>query len=1030
MISERLANWTSGLPGISRYLTFPKFAFRKPDFRKPQRIVIICLIVSIVSALLFLELQTSGIESFVFWAVDRSLGYHLAPGASNKISYPNAGPYDWTLGYAQMPVILLRLKAAGWYIEAQARDSMFYSLLSHAGLYPIYRYKDQAGLKILDRDSNRIYDATQPHHIYRTYGDIPPIVAQTLLFVENRNMLDASHPRRNPAIEWNRLTKAVFDYALHTVNPRQPVIGGSTLATQLEKMRHSPGGRTHSALEKFRQMASATLAAYRDGTATLDAQREIVRNYLNLIPLAASPGYGDVTGLQDGLQVWYGADSNRWNRLLATPETALDLDGQQRQARAYREALSLLLAIRAPDRYLVQDHPALDELTNHYLKGLADRGIISEHLRDLALNEHPELRSRAPDPTPLDFVQNKAQNTIRVSLLPLAGVTNTYDLDRLDLSVSTTIDQRAQRGVTQFLEAIGDPQQAQAAGLAQYQLLEQSNPQNVVYSFTLYERGTGANYLRVETDNLDQPLNINQDTRLELGSTAKLRTLITYLEIVSDLHNRYVNKTPAELNRLQTFPGDHLTEWAAAYLATAKDRSLSAMLQAALDRKYSGSTGESFFTGGGVHTFANFESSENGRIMTIRDAFHLSVNLVFIRLMRDIVNYYRFRVPGATPAVLEDDNDAARRAYLTRFADQEGKVYLTRFYQACKGLTLSQALQKVLDEKPMTATRAAVIFRSVRPQANIAEFTTFLKSNLPASVFAKVDPDVLYAKYGIDKFNLSDRGYLARVHPLELWLLNYLNTHRGARLKTVLANSAQQRQEVYWWLFRTSHKHGQDNRIKTLLEQDAFQQVYKSWKRQGYPFDSIVPSYASTIGVSGDTPAALSELMGILLNDGIRYPEVKIKELRFGQGTPTETVAAKKLSPGVRVISPEIARAVRQELIGVVEKGTARRAFQSVVLSNGQIVPVAGKTGTGDNRLESFTSSGHLIRSKVISRTAAFAFLVGDRFYGTIIAFVPGQSAASYRFTSALAVQIFKDLAPQLKPLMERPRQDKDENHL
>ena len=32
------------------------------------------------------------------------------------------------------------------------------------------------------------------------------------------------------------------------------------------------------------------------------------------------------------------------------------------------------------------------------------------------------------------------------------------------------------------------------------------------------------------------------------------------------------------------------------------------MLQAALQRKYSGNTGESFFTGGGVHHFDNFET--------------------------------------------------------------------------------------------------------------------------------------------------------------------------------------------------------------------------------------------------------------------------------------------------------------------------------------------------------------------------------------------------------------------------------------
>ena len=1009
MISERIGHWAAEGP-FSRYITLPKVN---------GRLCKILVLTAVCASVIVLELRTSRLQSLLFWTLDRSIGYHLAPGASSRIVYPNAGPYDWSLGYARLPVILLRLHAANWYVKDQARDSVLYTVLSHAGVYPIYQYKDQAGLRILDRSGTVMFDAAEPHRIFRNYSEIPPVIAKTLLFVENRNMLDEGHPYRNPAIDWDRLTRAIFVYALHAVDSKEPVIGGSTLATQLQKIRHSPSGRTHSAFEKFRQMTSASFEAYKRGSGTLEAQREIVRNYLNLLPLAAAPGYGDVTGLQDGLWVWYRTDPGESNRILSMDEASLNTPQQRLRARVYREVLSLLLATRAPDHYLVQDPTSLDELTNRYLDALDERGIISTQLHKLALKERIKRTTRGPEPAGLDFIQNKAQNSIRASLLSLVGMPTTYDLDRLDLTVSTTIDQRAQQGVTQFLEGIGEPQQMQAAGLGQYQLLEQGDPHNVIYSYTLYERGQGVNYLRVETDNLNQPLNINQDTRLELGSTAKLRTLITYLEIVSALHQRLAKISPASLKSFQLYPGDHLSEWAANYLATAKDRGLPAMLQAALDRKYSGSTGESFFTGGGMHTFANFESSENSQIMTIREAFHLSVNLVFIRLMRDIVNYYRFRVPGATPAVLEDDNDAARKTYLARFADQEGRVFMSRFYRSFRGLTPAQAVDRVVNEKTVTATRAAVIYRSVYPQANETEFTKFLKSHLARDAFSRIDPGVLYQKYGSGKFNLSDRGYLAHVHPLELWLLNYVTAHPEARLKTILARSAPERQEVYWWLFKTSHKQRQDNRIRTLLEQDAFREVFKSWKRQGYPFDSIVPSYATTIGVSGDTPAALSELMGILINDGMRYPESKIQELRFGTGTPTETVAARTLQSGRQVISKEIVSAVKQELLGVVEKGTARRAFHSLVLSNGQLVPIGGKTGTGDNRLESFSSSGSLIGSKTVSRTATFTFIVGNRFYGTVIAFVPGQSAASYGFTSALAVQVFKDLTPQLKLLME-----------
>jgi membrane peptidoglycan carboxypeptidase len=545
------------------------------------------------------------------------------------------------------------------------------------------------------------------------------VIIQSLLFIENRHMLDSHHPYRNPAVEWDRLTKAVLDYGLHAVDHRHSVVGGSTLATQLEKLRHSPNGRTHSAVEKFRQMTSATLAAYQNGMSTLDTQRQIVRDYVNSIPLAAAPGYGDVEGLGDGLWAWYGTDISKVTPLLAAPEASLTHSQMRARARAYRQALSLLLALRAPHFYLVEDRAALRAQTDRYLRALSDKGIISERLRDLALREYTEPL-RVPPPQAFEnFIENKAQNSIRMSLLPLLGLGTTYELDRLDLTVKTTIDQQAQQGITEFLEKIGDPKQAAAAGLRDYRLLEQSDPKRVLYSVTLYERAPGANLLRVQTDNLDQPLNINQDTRLELGSTAKLRTLINYLEIVEDLHKQYSGRSAAELQKVEILPDDHLTVWAVKYLAAAKDRSLNAMLHAALQRKYSGSTGESFFTGGGVHHFDNFESWESGATLTVSDAFQNSVNLVFIRLMRDILNYYRFRVPGASPAVLEDDNDPARGVYLSRFADEEGRLFLARFYNKYRGQTRDQALDTVLHGITVTPLRLAVIFRSVRPQAGM-----------------------------------------------------------------------------------------------------------------------------------------------------------------------------------------------------------------------------------------------------------------------------------------------------------------------
>ena len=301
-------------------------------------------------------------------------------------------------------------------------------------------------------------------------------------------MMDRGHPYRNPAIEWSRLVRAAMDFGMHQVDRQRPISGGSTLATQLEKMRHSPGGRTRSPSEKLRQIASASLGAYRNGERTLGAQRRVVCEYVNSVPLAATPSQGEVTGLGDGLATWYGADFDKTNRLLRAREGSLGPAGMRERARAYREVLSLFLALREPTHYLVRDQAALSHQTDRYLRVLGSAGVISHRLRNLALEERVLLQPRLRPAPGADFVANKAPDAIRARLLGMLGLTDTYALDHLDLKVNTTIDRSAQRSVTDFLRGLAEPQTVQKVGLKQYQLLARGDPGKVIYSFTLYER--------------------------------------------------------------------------------------------------------------------------------------------------------------------------------------------------------------------------------------------------------------------------------------------------------------------------------------------------------------------------------------------------------------------------------------------------------------------------------------------------------------------------------------------------------------
>ena len=71
-------------------------------------------------------------------------------------------------------------------------------------------------------------------------------------------------------------------------------------------------------------------------------------------------------------------------------------------------------------------------------------------------------------------------------------------------------------------------------------------------------------------------------------------------------------------------------------------------------------------------------------------------------------------------------------------------------------------------------------------------------------------------------------------------------------------------------------------------------QIHKSWQRLGYPFGALSPSYATALGSSGDRPAALAELMGILVNDGMRQPTLRIDALDLALRTRPITFVRRK----------------------------------------------------------------------------------------------------------------------------------------
>ncbi|WP_416137015.1 transglycosylase domain-containing protein [Halomonas sp. HK25] len=976
-------------------------------------LLLFVLVASALATLLVAEARSSRFQSQEFSRYAATLTWSIAPGRSERLLAPTHGPFDERLGYTRLPDFQARLVKRDFLVERQARFSpALMDYVSH-GFFPPYGEKTRAGLTLESCTGETLYAYRHPGHHFPHFAAVPPLVLEMLLFIENRQLLDASAPNANPAVDWPRFARAALSQASRALDVSDQSAGGSTLATQIEKYRHSPGGRTDTPMEKLRQMASASVRGYRHGPETLTARQDIALDYLNSVPLAAAPGHGEVHGLADGLWVWFGADLDETNRLLVPDFSGPD--ALERRGLAVRQVLALMIAQRRPSWYLRGGREALERVTDSHLRLLANEGVLPAELSDAALAQRLVFRDFQAAPVSHRVPRDKGLQVARTRLGGMLGV-SLHELDRLDLTARTTLHPDLQRDATDYLYRLADPDFAGEIGLLGERLLAPEMTAEVRYSFTLFERSEEGFRVRVQTDNSGQPFDINEGSKLELGSTAKLRVLATYLEMIAELHGRHRGLPAETLRQLPVDRQDHLSRWVIERLIATPDLSLEALLAQSMQRRYSASPHEAFFTGGGRHTFSNFRREDNGRNPTLEEAMRESLNLPFIRLMRDLVNTSIHHNENRRQ-LLEDDADPRRLDYLANFADREGRVFLQRFWRKYQALPPEQRLEAFLGGLRPGARRLAAVYRYLYPEADPIGFTAFIAERLNGSA-AGFQPSALFERSDPSALTLSDQGHIAGVHPLELWLVGFLQDQPEASYADAEAASREGRQEVYGWLLRTRHRSARDTRIRTMLEVEAFLDIHQRWARLGYPFDHLVPSLATAVGSSGDRPAALAELMGIILNNGVRLPTLRIDDLHLAEGSPYETRFLPDHSRARQVMAPEVAAVLRQTLSQVVEGGTARRLQGSFLMEDDTPLTLGGKTGTGNNRFQTVTRSGQVVHSEARNRTATYVFYLGDDHFGTLTAYVIGSDADRFRFTSALPVQVLKGMEPILRPYL------------
>lgn len=940
------------------------------------------------------------------------ISHSVEEGPNPQLRFPAAGPFDTRLGYTRIPEVEARLESYGYQVTAQARVSPEFKASLDYGLFPIYAEKSRAGLQIFDRGGRPIYARAYPEYVFPDIDAIPRVFVDALLFIENHRLLDAQVQYQNVAFDWRRTGAAALLYGRRAFGAEVPVHGASTLATQIEKFRHSPGGITPAPGDKLRQMMSAAVRAYQQGRDTRAARERIVVDYINGVPLSAVPHHGEVHGLLDALWSWYGIGPEAVDVL---HEPAAD---PLQAARVYRAMLSLVVAGRAPSFYLVTEHgrAALAELTDSYLGLLEADGRVPAALAQAARIVELDILPVTPPAGLENYVEQKATSAIRTTLLGLLDTDSLYELDRYDLSVRSTIDWPVQQGVADELQQLAEPAHRSAAGLTGARMLPDGAASGIVYSVLLFEATPSGNFLRVQADSFNGPFDVNRHTRLELGSTAKLRALVSYLETADGLYRQLVDEDGRQArDEFRRDYTDPLSRWATRLLAVEPELSLEQFLAAAMQRRYSANPAGTFFTGGGVHKFSNFDRTYDARSLTVQEAFEQSVNLVFIRLMRDVVAYEVQRLPDARQ-VLRDRAHPARWHYLKRFADREGQQFLTRFYARHVGRSPLDSIDMLLSPRAVSPARYARVYRAVCPAAGPDALAVSMQTVLGVHETDQATIAQLYTEGAPDQYDLADLGWITGLHPLELWLIRYLWENPRATLAQAVEASEDARLQAYRWLFRTNARAAQDRRIRIMLEMDAFAAIHRQWQRHGYPFARLVPSYATAIGSSGDNPLALAELVGLLVNDGVRRPLVAVEALDFAAQTPFETRVRRRPDPGERVLSSEVARIGRRALQGVVESGTGRRVRGALHDADGIVLPLGGKTGTGNNQVRVTDAAGNSTAVRALNRTATFAFFAGQ-YFGVVTVYVAGEESAQHDFTSAVATQLLRHLAPVLAQL-------------
>src|SRR5262249_48595547 len=116
----------------------------------------------------------------------RNLTFFVQPGPAADTKFAPGGPYDLRLGYRHLPRSLSARPRASCPTPDRARLSRDPAGPGVFGLPPAYREKARLGLALVDCPAPPLSSERFPERISDRFEAIPPVLVDTLLFIEDQ----------------------------------------------------------------------------------------------------------------------------------------------------------------------------------------------------------------------------------------------------------------------------------------------------------------------------------------------------------------------------------------------------------------------------------------------------------------------------------------------------------------------------------------------------------------------------------------------------------------------------------------------------------------------------------------------------------------------------------------------------------------------------------------------------------------------------------------------------------------------------